>query len=559
MSAPERSQVDQEGSSGCQESTQPGAGAGAGAESGAGAWPVRMQQGNTWRNVTAPCGLSTGSLDPDPEGSGSLQAAQEPPSPGDPWPGHEEPTPDLSLPPHSPLGPTGSPHRQCSLEASSTATPIPTPQGLSSSPRSEERASPLSHPHGLSSFPKEQGPPSQPQLAKAGEEGGSHPPTTSELYKAQLLETDSESASSTYLTCSSAEEEEDELIFLDTVEETGEDDLSDMEKQLRELGPHSCSYTLSEQLLQEQLIQDLVFFIDSPRAPLGREVQSGTRPSFHRAHEVLRCIHSAVEHVCSEPARHSLRSLLRVLAERFPEDTVRSLLRISPHCDSAAVAMWEAMLSPLSSMQRIFEGLLRVIQGSAPEEHVSAASRVLRRLSQSPRCQGSLEVLFPRLLMALLNQLARAAQTLLDEPPEGDQRSPLGEAVEAIKDLLCLAGCRENVQQMQEEGIWDMMLQGDTLEAGVSLLAREMCRSSGFVRFSLFLHMRDIVNCGREQENTFAMAFYVELLGCQDVAKTSGDLRLLRSYLDCGSDRMLLLAVRGLVAVAQHPKMVSKA
>ncbi|XP_071586971.1 uncharacterized protein [Heliangelus exortis] len=425
MSAPERSQVDQEGSSGRQESTQPGAGAGAGAESGAEAWPVRMQQGNTWRNMTAPCGLSTGSLDPDPEGSGSLQAAQEPPSPGDPWPGHEEPTPDLSLPPHSPLGPTGSPHRQCSLEASSTATPIPTPQGLSSSPRSEERASPLSHPHGLSSFPKEQRPPSQPQLAKAGEEGGSHPPTTSELYKAQLLETDSESASSTYLTWSSAEEEEDELLLLDTVEETGEDDLSDMEKQLRDLGPHSCSYTLSEQLLQEQLFQDLVLFIDSPRALLVREMQSGMRPSFRRAHEVLRCIHSTVEHVCSEPARHSLRSLLRVLAERFPEDTVRSLLRISPHCDSAAVAMWEAMLSPLSKEQSIFEGMLRVIQGSAPEEHVSAASRVLRRLSQSPHCQQSLKLYYyPDFLMALLDRLARAAQTLLD-----DQRSPLGCAI----------------------------------------------------------------------------------------------------------------------------------
>ncbi|XP_071586978.1 uncharacterized protein [Heliangelus exortis] len=153
--------------------------------------------------------------------------------------------------------------------------------------------------------------------------------------------------------------------------------------------------------------------------------QHHSHPCPLQAHEVLRCIHSTVEHVCSEPARHSLRSLLRVLAERFPEDTVRSLLRISPHCDSAAVAMWEAMLSPLSKEQSIFEGMLRVIQGSAPEEHVSAASRVLRRLSQSPHCQQSLKLYYyPDFLMALLDRLARAAQTLLD-----DQRSPLGCAI----------------------------------------------------------------------------------------------------------------------------------
>ncbi|XP_030322723.1 maestro heat-like repeat-containing protein family member 7 [Calypte anna] len=215
------------------------------------------------------------------------------------------------------------------------------------------------------------------------------------------------------------------------------------------------------------------------------------------------------------------------------------------------------------------------------------ASRVLRRFSQSSRCQGSLEVLFPRLLIALLNHLAWAAQTLLDKEPEDDQPSPSRcaiplpchspgpsagapalcvtgscsahrEAVEAIKDLLCVAGCGENVQQMQEEGGWDMMLQGETLEAGVSLLAREMCRSPARVRFSLFLHTRDIVYCGRKQENTFAMAFYVELLGCQDMAKQSSDLQILRSYLDCGSDSMLLLVLRGLVAVAQDPDVAAE-
>ncbi|XP_074710207.1 uncharacterized protein LOC141936800 isoform X1 [Strix uralensis] len=78
--------------------------------------------------------------------------------------------------------------------------------------------------------------------------------------------------------------------------------------------------------------------------------------------EVLRCIHTNVEQICTEPARHSLDSLLLLLTKWSPREVVRSLLVISPTCDSAAVAMWEVMISVPWALWRVVSELLRVLR-----------------------------------------------------------------------------------------------------------------------------------------------------------------------------------------------------
>ncbi|CAM9516537.1 unnamed protein product, partial [Bubo scandiacus] len=78
--------------------------------------------------------------------------------------------------------------------------------------------------------------------------------------------------------------------------------------------------------------------------------------------KLLRFIHKNVEHICAEPARRSLDSLLLLLTRWSPREVVRTLLDISPTCDSAAVAMWEVMISVRWALRRVLSELLGVLQ-----------------------------------------------------------------------------------------------------------------------------------------------------------------------------------------------------
>ncbi|XP_030313145.1 maestro heat-like repeat-containing protein family member 7 [Calypte anna] len=161
--------------------------------------------------------------------------------------------------------------------------------------------------------------------------------------------------------------------------------------------------------------------------------------------------------------------------------------------------------------------------------------------------------------MSLTYKLSLAAVILGREQPGADQPVPFGLAVEAIKVLLHAAGCQGHVQNIQEEGGWDMMLQADTLERGISLLARELRKSPAEQQRLLFQHMKEILTHRREWQTNFALTFYTELLGCQGLGKDWSDLRLLHSYLSHGTQTVRLRALQGLVALAGDPQMVSEA
>ncbi|CAN0308514.1 unnamed protein product [Bubo scandiacus] len=78
--------------------------------------------------------------------------------------------------------------------------------------------------------------------------------------------------------------------------------------------------------------------------------------------EIMRYIHKNVEHIRMEPARNSLDSLLLQLTKWSPREVVRNLLRISPTCDSAAMAMWEVMVSVPLALWSVLLELLGVLQ-----------------------------------------------------------------------------------------------------------------------------------------------------------------------------------------------------
>ncbi|CAM9195593.1 unnamed protein product, partial [Bubo scandiacus] len=65
----------------------------------------------------------------------------------------------------------------------------------------------------------------------------------------------------------------------------------------------------------------------------GWEQQDHPYPRPLQVPKIMRYIHKNVEHIRTEPAQHSLDSLLLLLTRWSPNEVVRSLLRISPTCD----------------------------------------------------------------------------------------------------------------------------------------------------------------------------------------------------------------------------------
>ncbi|KAM6228831.1 uncharacterized protein M6G45_016149 [Spheniscus humboldti] len=90
--------------------------------------------------------------------------------------------------------------------------------------------------------------------------------------------------------------------------------------------------------------------------------------------KIVRYLHKNMGHIHTEPARRSLDSLLLLLTKRCPREVVRSLLKISPTCDSAALAMWEVMISVPWALWSVLTELLSVLQDQRLRKVFSCAA-----------------------------------------------------------------------------------------------------------------------------------------------------------------------------------------
>ncbi|XP_029876474.1 uncharacterized protein LOC115343976 [Aquila chrysaetos chrysaetos] len=77
---------------------------------------------------------------------------------------------------------------------------------------------------------------------------------------------------------------------------------------------------------------------------------------------IMRCIYENMEHVHTASARHSLDRLLLLMTDQCPMEVVTSLLKLSPSCDSAALAMWDVMLSQPHTLEKVLRELLSKLQ-----------------------------------------------------------------------------------------------------------------------------------------------------------------------------------------------------
>ncbi|KFV41411.1 Maestro heat-like repeat-containing protein family member 7, partial [Gavia stellata] len=73
---------------------------------------------------------------------------------------------------------------------------------------------------------------------------------------------------------------------------------------------------------------------------------------------IVRCIYENTECIRTASARHSLGLLLLLMTDQCPREVVTSLLKLSPSCDSAALAMWDVMLSQPHTLEKVLRELL---------------------------------------------------------------------------------------------------------------------------------------------------------------------------------------------------------
>ncbi|KAM9591992.1 maestro heat-like repeat-containing protein family member 7 [Morphnus guianensis] len=75
--------------------------------------------------------------------------------------------------------------------------------------------------------------------------------------------------------------------------------------------------------------------------------------------KIMGSIYKNLEHICTEPARHSIDSLLLLLTNQYPSKVVIRLLKYSKLADSAALAMWKVLFSLLQPLEKVLRELHR--------------------------------------------------------------------------------------------------------------------------------------------------------------------------------------------------------
>ncbi|KFP63113.1 Maestro heat-like repeat-containing protein family member 7, partial [Cariama cristata] len=78
--------------------------------------------------------------------------------------------------------------------------------------------------------------------------------------------------------------------------------------------------------------------------------------------KIMSCIHQNLQYINTAAARHSLDSLLLLMANKCSGEVVMTLLKIAPRGDSTGMAMWEVMFSTPQTLEKVLKELFIRLQ-----------------------------------------------------------------------------------------------------------------------------------------------------------------------------------------------------
>ncbi|XP_064575101.1 uncharacterized protein LOC135450651 [Zonotrichia leucophrys gambelii] len=132
-------------------------------------------------------------------------------------------------------------------------------------------------------------------------------------------------------------------------------------------------------------------------------------------------------------------------------------------------------------------------------------------------------------------------------------------AVQAMKALLYLLRCDNEVMSMERKRGWDTILCAHTQHYAVGLLAREMRRRLVPLCSRIALHLLRQLSREDPYRNLPFLAFLVEVLECLDLSECGDSvLMVLARHLHSKCREQRRLALRGLVVVSKDPLLARR-
>ncbi|KAK4817757.1 hypothetical protein QYF61_026980 [Mycteria americana] len=196
------------------------------------------------------------------------------------------------------------------------------------------------------------------------------------------------------------------------------------------------------------------------------------------------------------------------------------------------------------------------------------ATRALWEILRLPRCPESLNVHFPRLLLALLFQIFFSTEQMPEEvntfwrkcQQEGClPTSPNRFVVLTVKALLCRLEYEDAVFEFERKRGWDTLLNAETRHYAMGLLARELHGISRRLCYWITRYLVQLLSSKEPRWEVPAMAFLVELLACPDIRRQSDCiLQFFPRYLWSECRVMHRLVLRGLIALCTTPSMAKR-
>ncbi|OXB58145.1 hypothetical protein ASZ78_006917, partial [Callipepla squamata] len=221
--------------------------------------------------------------------------------------------------------------------------------------------------------------------------------------------------------------------------------------------------------------------------------------------KMVKMIYSSLPSIKAEPALESLGRALLVLASKHPREVVRSLLGCSPTC-----TRWDGNLG--DGRRMLFKCFLQ-------------AARTIPELFQLPLVLKEAEAIFPQLFLALLLQVSFTLELTLQEvgifweEHQQNQLTPIRSAVRSLKVLLCSVGLQRQMEAIQEQGGWDVLLSTVTHLQGVQAVARVMRELPRALRVPIFHQLVELLSTKLCSGEMVAMIFLVEMLECADLGE----------------------------------------
>ncbi|KAM9630229.1 maestro heat-like repeat-containing protein family member 7 isoform 2-T3 [Morphnus guianensis] len=294
---------------------------------------------------------------------------------------------------------------------------------------------------------------------------------------------------------------------------------------------------------------------------------------------IVRCIYRWLMSNTHVAAEHRLDNSLLELTHAHPHDVAVTLLRCAPSCDRAAATMWRVMVSRSRTAEQVLRELVCVLEdwplhstctsdGDSADVFALAATRVLQEILRLPGSPRRLNVLFPRIFLALLFQIFFATQQMPEEvdtfwrgcqqegcPPTNPSRF----AMLTVKALLCRLEYDDMVFEVERKRGWDTLLSAETYHCAMGLLARQVHGISRSLCYWIAGYLVKLLRRKKQHWEVPAMAFLVELLVCPNVRRW-GDriLQLVPTYLQSKCRLMHRLVLRGLLALCKTPLMVRR-